>query len=413
MHADGDTTCLCSRTWRHSVPPCTQMEAQRASVRMHGGANRENDGVYTQLTLLPLPELIGAKLDDKEIERIGVHEDGDGHRLYSIGQPRRHLLTTGWSIFVSQKNLVLGNAILFLRGEGGELRLGIRRAARPRNGLPDSVFCSPRQWIHLKWAIIEQYFSSYLLNRGSWRLENFFGGFLLWDLFMKDEMPINHIQAIGLQVAKVILHKETYQQRGSGYCNGVPENSNASPDYKPKLLITLEEIGSPVDFELPEWLNKWKSTPYSFIKQNIYLSKRNKRRLEDDGIFCSCSSSDGSSGVCGRDCLCGEYINRLVLRFKYLQWIDLNSVEESTTTSSKWVEDEIPGKQITNNRESHNKRNKWTLLQDVDKLKKKQGMKEMFKKTLNSSIDGYLELLGLRLSSFRSALAFMKKGENM
>jgi hypothetical protein len=63
------------------------------------------------------------------------------------GQPRRHLLTTGWSIFVSQKNLVSGDAVLFLRGENGELRLGIRRAARPRNGLPESIVgnqsCSP------------------------------------------------------------------------------------------------------------------------------------------------------------------------------------------------------------------------------------------------------------------------------
>lgn len=31
------------------------------------------------------------------------------------GQPRRHLLTTGWSLFVSQKNLVSGDAVLFLR----------------------------------------------------------------------------------------------------------------------------------------------------------------------------------------------------------------------------------------------------------------------------------------------------------
>uniref|UniRef100_A0A0D3AKR0 Auxin response factor n=1 Tax=Brassica oleracea var. oleracea TaxID=109376 RepID=A0A0D3AKR0_BRAOL len=55
------------------------------------------------------------------------------------GQPRRHLLPTGWSIFVSQKNLVSGDAVLFLRDEDGELRLGVRRSARPRNGLPDSV----------------------------------------------------------------------------------------------------------------------------------------------------------------------------------------------------------------------------------------------------------------------------------
>ena len=34
------------------------------------------------------------------------------------GQPRRHLLTTGWSLFVSQKNLVSGDAVLFLRYMG-------------------------------------------------------------------------------------------------------------------------------------------------------------------------------------------------------------------------------------------------------------------------------------------------------
>ncbi|KAL3519133.1 hypothetical protein ACH5RR_021722 [Cinchona calisaya] len=67
----------------------------------------------------------------------------------------------------------------------------------------------------------------------------------------------------------------------------------------------LKGIGDPVDFELPECLNRWKSTAYKFIRRNIYLTKKNKRRLEDDGIFCSCTSSTGSSGACDRDCLCG------------------------------------------------------------------------------------------------------------
>ena len=31
------------------------------------------------------------------------------------GQPRRHLLTTGWSSFVNKKKLVSGDAVLFLR----------------------------------------------------------------------------------------------------------------------------------------------------------------------------------------------------------------------------------------------------------------------------------------------------------
>uniref|UniRef100_A0A7N0SV63 Auxin response factor n=1 Tax=Kalanchoe fedtschenkoi TaxID=63787 RepID=A0A7N0SV63_KALFE len=160
-------------------------------------ANKENDEVYTQLSLLPQPELAGLKLSGSDmLSENGSDElalkstphmfcktltasDTSTHGGFSVprraaedcfppldykqqrpsqelvakdlhgvewrfrhiyrGQPRRHLLTSGWSLFVSQKNLGLGDAVLFLRGESGELRLGIRRAVRPRNCLPDSA----------------------------------------------------------------------------------------------------------------------------------------------------------------------------------------------------------------------------------------------------------------------------------
>jgi len=35
--------------------------------------------------------------------------------VFAIGQPRRHLLTTGWSVFVSAKRLQAGDAVLFIR----------------------------------------------------------------------------------------------------------------------------------------------------------------------------------------------------------------------------------------------------------------------------------------------------------
>ncbi|KAM3199186.1 histone-lysine N-methyltransferase ASHH3 isoform X1 [Capsicum annuum] len=71
----------------------------------------------------------------------------------------------------------------------------------------------------------------------------------------------------------------------------------------------IKEIGDPVDFELPDWLNKWQSMPYIFIRRNIYLIKKVKRRLEDDGIFCSCRSTGETSAVCGKDCLCGMLLS--------------------------------------------------------------------------------------------------------
>ncbi|XP_061351702.1 histone-lysine N-methyltransferase ASHH3-like isoform X2 [Gastrolobium bilobum] len=70
------------------------------------------------------------------------------------------------------------------------------------------------------------------------------------------------------------------------------------------------ELGEPVDFELPDWFNKSKSKPtYTYIKRNIYVTKKVKRRFDDDGIFCSCTPSTGSTSVCGRDCHCGMLLS--------------------------------------------------------------------------------------------------------
>lgn len=63
------------------------------------------------------------------------------------GQPRRHLLTTGWSTFVTSKKLVAGDAFVFLRGGNGELRVGVRRLARQQTHVPSSVISS--QSMHL------------------------------------------------------------------------------------------------------------------------------------------------------------------------------------------------------------------------------------------------------------------------
>ncbi|XP_042438582.1 auxin response factor 9-like isoform X1 [Zingiber officinale] len=63
------------------------------------------------------------------------------------GQPRRHLLTTGWSTFVTSKRLVAGDAFIFLRGENGELRVGVRHLAKKQTTIPASVISS--QSMHL------------------------------------------------------------------------------------------------------------------------------------------------------------------------------------------------------------------------------------------------------------------------
>ncbi|XP_019094802.1 PREDICTED: putative auxin response factor 14 isoform X3 [Camelina sativa] len=55
------------------------------------------------------------------------------------GTPRRHLITTGWSAFVTTKKLVAGDVLVFVRGENGELRVGIRRAGHQQGNTPSSL----------------------------------------------------------------------------------------------------------------------------------------------------------------------------------------------------------------------------------------------------------------------------------
>ncbi|XP_065878710.1 auxin response factor 3-like isoform X2 [Euphorbia lathyris] len=170
-------------------------------VKLH--AEADNDEVYAQVSLLPESEQIDQKFNQGKIEGDGEEEDMEAsvksttphmfcktltasdtstHGGFSVprraaedcfppldytqqrpsqelvakdlhgfewkfrhiyrGQPRRHLLTTGWSAFVNKKKLVSGDAVLFLRGEDGELRLGIRRAAQVKGAAAFPTLCS-------------------------------------------------------------------------------------------------------------------------------------------------------------------------------------------------------------------------------------------------------------------------------
>ncbi|TYG99376.1 hypothetical protein ES288_A10G190900v1 [Gossypium darwinii] len=78
----------------------------------------------------------------QELIATDLHGNEWHFRHIFRGQPRRHLLTTGWSVFVSSKKLVAGDAFIFLRGANGELRVGVRRLMRQQANMPSSVISS-------------------------------------------------------------------------------------------------------------------------------------------------------------------------------------------------------------------------------------------------------------------------------
>ncbi|WZZ11926.1 hypothetical protein YC2023_105015 [Brassica napus] len=55
------------------------------------------------------------------------------------GTPKRHLFTSGWKEFVKGKSLAVGDSFVFLRGENGESRVGIRKTSHQQSDMSSSV----------------------------------------------------------------------------------------------------------------------------------------------------------------------------------------------------------------------------------------------------------------------------------
>ncbi|RWW89737.1 hypothetical protein BHE74_00001226 [Ensete ventricosum] len=122
---------------------CKTLTASDTST--HGGFSvprRAAEKVFPPLDFSqqpPAQELIARDLHDVEWK----------FRHIFRGQPKRHLLTTGWSVFVSAKRLVAGDSVLFIWNEKNQLLLGIRHANRPQTSTPSSVLSSDSMHIGL------------------------------------------------------------------------------------------------------------------------------------------------------------------------------------------------------------------------------------------------------------------------
>ncbi|MED6209532.1 ADP-ribosylation factor 4 [Stylosanthes scabra] len=316
-------------------------------------ANKENDEVYTQLTLLPQDDdqLEDKNLEgNKEVDEIGVPpikstphmfcktltaSDTSTHGGFSVprraaedcfppldykqqrpsqelvakdlhgvewrfrhiyrGQPRRHLLTTGWSMFVGQKNLVSGDAVLFLRGENGELRLGIRRAVRPRNGLPGTVIgnqnCYPSFLSSVSDAIsTKTMFHVFYSPRAS------HAPFVV--PYKKYVKSINNPVTIGTRFKMMFEMDESPERRcGGGTVIGMSE---VDPYRWPKskwrcLMVRWDED---IDTNHQDRVSPWEIDPFASLPPLSLQSSPRLKKLREDGKVASHSHLiTGSSGL--------------------------------------------------------------------------------------------------------------------
>ncbi|XWS31654.1 hypothetical protein CRYUN_Cryun23aG0095000 [Craigia yunnanensis] len=121
---------------RKAYPRFFSKKLTPSDTSTHGGFSipkrHAGDGCFPPLDM-------SQQTPQRELVAIDLHGFEWPFRHIFRGQPKRHLLTSGWSTFVTSKKLVAGDAFIFLRGENGELRVGVRRAMKVLNNTSTSV----------------------------------------------------------------------------------------------------------------------------------------------------------------------------------------------------------------------------------------------------------------------------------
>ncbi|KAG9457560.1 hypothetical protein H6P81_002068 [Aristolochia fimbriata] len=179
------------------------------------------------------------------------------------GQPRRHLLTSGWSTFVSLKKLVAGDAFIFLRGENGELRVGVRRAMRQQKSVSTSVISSHTMQIGVL-ATASHAISTGTMFSVYYRPRTSPSEFIIpYDQYMES---IGSGHSIGMRFKMRFEGEEGLEQRFSGTIVGIED---LDPGKWPgsnwrSLKVQWDET---CNLARPDRVSPWKIEPFTATSQ--------------------------------------------------------------------------------------------------------------------------------------------------
>ncbi|XP_010448630.1 PREDICTED: auxin response factor 9 isoform X1 [Camelina sativa] len=193
------------------------------------------------------------------------------------GQPRRHLLTTGWSTFVTSKRLVAGDTFVFLRGENGELRVGVRRANRQQSSMPSSVISSHSMHLgvlatacHATQA--KTMFIVYYKPRTSQFIIS----------LNKYLEAMNNKFSVGMRFKMRFEGEDSPERRYSGTVIGVKD---CSPHWKDSKWRCLEvHWDEPASIPRPDKVSPWEIEPFATsesVPQSVMLMKKRPRQASE------------------------------------------------------------------------------------------------------------------------------------
>ncbi|OIT29588.1 PREDICTED: auxin response factor 1 [Nicotiana attenuata] len=210
----------------------------------------------------------------QELVASDLHGNEWHFRHIFRGQPRRHLLTTGWSVFVSAKKLVAGDAFIFLRGENGELRVGVRRLMRQLNNMPSSVISSHSMHLGVL-ATASHAISTGTLFSVYYKPRTSQSEFIV--SVNKYLEARNHKLSVGMRFKMRFEGEEVPERRFSGTIVGVGENTSSRwPDSEWRSLkVHWDE---PSSILRPDRVSPWEIEPLvTATPTNTQPPQRNKR----------------------------------------------------------------------------------------------------------------------------------------
>ncbi|XP_020212758.1 auxin response factor 18 isoform X2 [Cajanus cajan] len=263
---------------RDPIPPETQKQTFHSFSKILTASDTSTHGGFSVLRRHAtecLPQLdMSQTTPTQELVAKDLHGFEWKFKHIFRGQPRRHLLTTGWSTFVTSKRLVAGDAFVFLRGENGELRVGVRRVAQPQSSMPSSVISS--QSMHLGVLATA---SHAVLTRTMFvvyykpRTSQFIIG------VNKYLDGINRNVSVGMRFKMRFEVEDSPERRFSGTIVGVGDVSPGWPNSRWRSLKV--QWDEPATIPRPERVSPWEIEPFVpstalNVAQQVPKSKRSR-----------------------------------------------------------------------------------------------------------------------------------------
>ncbi|XP_019095962.1 PREDICTED: putative auxin response factor 14 [Camelina sativa] len=195
------------------------------------------------------------------------------------GKPRRHLITTGWSAFVTTKKLVAGDVLVFVRGENEELRVGIRRAGHQKGNTPSSLVSTESMRHGVIVSAVHAFHSKCMFSVVYKPRSSQF--IVSYDNFLD---AMNKKFSVGSRFTMQFEGDDLSKRRYSGTIIGV---NNFSPHWKDSewrsLQVRWDEF---VSFPRPNRVSPWEIehlTPSSNVIQLSLLKNKRSRHVNEIG----------------------------------------------------------------------------------------------------------------------------------